>query len=200
MKLFISPISPYVRKCVAVGMLKGLDDKIEKVRAKDVGVDLGTLNPLSKVPTLTTDDGQTLIESALICQYLDEIGQGRKLYGESAAGRRRMLQIEAIGHGVLDAAVACRMEVREHPPEKQSASWLERQGEKVVRGLAAIESLLDEIGPDLGVPHVTFACMLFFVDQHKVLESWRERYPKLADWYARMRTHPALAKTEPKLD
>ena len=200
MKLFISPISPYVRKCVAVGILKGLDDKIEKVRAKDVGVDLGTLNPLGKVPTLTTDDGQTLIESPLICQYLDEIGQGRKLYGEAAVERRRMLQIEAIGHGVLDAAVACRMEVREHPPEKQSASWLERQGEKVVRGLAAIESLLDEIGPDLGIPHITFACMLFFVDQHKVLESWRERYPKLADWYTRTRAHPALAKTEPKLD
>lgn len=200
MKLFISPISPYVRKVVAVAILKGLDDRIEKVRAKDVGVDIGTLNPLGKVPTLTTDDGQTLIESSLICQYLDEIGRGPKLYGETAAARRRMLQIEAIGHGVLDAAVACRMEVREHPPEKRSAAWLDRQSEKVVRGLAAIETLLDEIGPNLGIPHVTFACMLFFADQHKVLETWRERYPNLADWYARTRAHPALVKTEPKPD
>ena len=200
MKLFISPISPYVRKCVAVGILKGLDDKIEKVRAKDIGVDIGTLNPLSKVPTLTTDDGQTLIESSLICQYFDDIGNGRKLYGDSVATRCRLQQIEAIGQGVLDAAVACRMEVREHPLEKQSAAWLERQGEKVTRGLAAIESLLGEIGPELGIPHITFACMLFFVDQHKVLPSWRERYPKLADWYARTRSHPALAKTEPKVD
>jgi glutathione S-transferase len=200
MKLFVSPISPYARKVVAVAILKGINDRIEKVRAKDIGVDLGTLNPLSKVPTLTTDDGQTLIESALICQYLDDIGHGPKLYGETAAERRRILQIEALGHGVLDAAVAYRMEVREHPPEKQSASWLERQSEKVVRGLAAIESLLDDIGPELAVPHITFACMLFFVDQHKVLETWRERYPNLADWYARTRAHPALARTEPKTE
>jgi glutathione S-transferase len=199
MKLFISPISPYARKVAAVGILKGLDHKIEKVRARDIGVDIGALNPLAKVPTLTTDDGETLIESALICQYLDEIGTGPKLYGENAAARRRILQLEALGHGVLDAAVACRMEVREHPPEKQSASWLERQHQKVERGFTAIEPLLDEIGPGLGIPHITFACMLFFVDQHKVFEPWRERHSRLAAWYARVREHPVLATTEPKL-
>ncbi len=199
MQLFISPISPYARKVAVVGMLKGLGDKIEQVRAKDIGVDLGELNPLSKVPTFTTDDGETLIESPLICQYLDEIGSGPTLYGAPGAERRRMLQIEAIGHGVLDAAVACRMEVREHPPEKQSASWLERQHEKVRRGLTLIEAMLDDIGPELGIPHVTFACMLFFIDQHKVYETWRDKHPKLADWYARTRLHPMLATTEPKL-
>jgi glutathione S-transferase len=198
MKLFISPISPYARKVAAVGILKGLDHRIEKVRARDIGVDIGALNPLGKVPTLTTDNGETLIESALICQYLDEIGEGPRLYGENAVVRRRILQLEALGHGVLDAAVACRMEVREHPPEKQSPSWLERQHQKVERGFAAIESLLDDVGPDLGIPHITFACMLFFVDQHKVFETWRQRHPKFAAWYARAREHPALAATEPK--
>lgn len=198
MQLFITPVSPYSRKVAVVGILKGLDHKIQQVRAKDIGVDLGTLNPLSRVPTFITDDGQTLIESPLICQYLDDIGHGPKLYGEEPLKRRKMLQIEALGHGVLDAAVACRMEVREHPPEKQSAAWIERQHEKVRRGLAAIEGMLDEIGADLGIPHVTFACMLWFIDQHKVYETWRDRHPKLAEWYGRTRQHPALVATEPK--
>ncbi|HEY4134955.1 MAG TPA: glutathione S-transferase family protein [Alphaproteobacteria bacterium] len=198
MKLFSSPASPYVRMVEAVSILKGLDQKIEKLRAREAGVDLGALNPLNKIPTLTTDDGETLIESALICQYLDEIGQGPKLYGADPAARRRMLQLEALGHGVLDAAVACRMEVREHTPDKQSAPWIERQQKKLDLGFAAIETALDKIGPTLGVPHVTYACMLFFVDHHKVFESWRDKHPKLAAWYADVRKQPALAKTEPK--
>lgn len=199
MKLYISPISPYARIVAAVGFLKGLDRRIERVRASDVGVDLGTLNPLGKVPTLVTDNGETLIESALIWQYLDEIGEGPKLYGVDPAARRRTLQLEALGQGVLDAAVACRMEVREHSPEKQSASWLERQHRKMELGFAAVEGTLDEIGATVGIPHVTYACMLFFTDHHKMFENWRELHSKLATWYSEIRKHPVLTATEPEM-
>jgi len=199
LRLYISPISPYARIVAAVGILKGLDGRIEKVRARDVGVDLGALNPLGKVPTLVTDSGEVLIESALICRYLDEIGDGPRLYGADPAECHRTLQLEALGQGVLDAAVACRMEVREHPPEKQSASWLERQHRKVEMGLAAVEGTLDEIGATVGIPHITYACMLFFVDHHNVFETWRETHPDLATWYSEIRQHPVLTTTEPEI-
>ena len=197
MRLYISPISPYARIVAAVSVLKGLDRRIERVRAREVGVDLASLNPMEKVPTLVTDGGEVLIESALICQYLDEIGEGPTLYGADPAARRRTLQLEALGQGMLDAAVACRMEVREHPPEKQSTSWLERQHRKLELGLAAVEGTLDEIGATVGIPHVTFACMLFFIDHHKVFENWRELHPHLANWYRKIRQHPILTATEP---
>ena len=199
MRLFISPISPYVRKVEIVAHLKGLGERLEKVKARDVGVDIETLNPLAKVPTFITDDGEVLIESGLICQYLDEIGAGPKLYGNNPDERRRILQTEAIGDGVLDAAVACRMEVREHSPEKQSASWLERQEKKVKAGLHVVEKSLAGLAPQPGIAHISHACMLFFIDQHKVFPGWRDAHPALASWYATIRQTPIFAATEPKL-
>jgi len=199
MKLYYSPSSPYVRMVHAVAILKGLDDKVEKMPARDPGMNLDQRNPLNKVPTLITDEGETLIESRLICQYLDEIGKGAALYGHEPTMRRRVLQQEALGHGVLDAAVLCRMEERMRKPEMRSAEWLERQSKKLEFGFAAIEEIVSRLGPSLGIAHVTYACALFFIDQHKIFEGWREKFPKLAAWYETARKQPALAATEPKL-
>ena len=199
MRLFISPISPYVRKVEIIAHLKGLGDRLEKVKARDVGVDIAALNPLGKVPTFVTDEGEVLIESGLICQYLDEMGTGPRLYGENATARRNILQQEALAQGVLDAAVACRMEVREHGPEQQSAAWLERQHQKLVASLCEIEKNLAHLPEQLGLLQASYACALFFIDQHKVYESWRTDYPHLANWYANLRQVPLIAKTEPKL-
>ena len=84
-------------------------------------------------------------------------------------------------------------------PEMRSAQWMERQKKKLELGFAAIETITSRLGPSLGVPHITYACMLFFIDQHKIFEGWRETFPKLAAWYDRTRTQPALIATEPKL-
>ncbi|NDA48661.1 MAG: glutathione S-transferase family protein [Alphaproteobacteria bacterium] len=162
MRLFISPISPYVRKVEIIAHLKGLGDRLEKVKARDVGVDIAALNPL-------------------------------------ATARRHILQQEALAQGVLDAAVACRMEVREHGPEQQSAAWLERQHQKLVAGLREIEKNLAHLPEPLGLLQASYACALFFIDQHKVYVSWRTDYPHLAQWYAKLRQVPLIAKTEPKL-
>jgi glutathione S-transferase len=198
MRLFISPISPYVRKVEIIAYLKGLGDRLEKVKARDVGVDIASLNPLAKVPTFIADDGEVMIESGLICQYLDEIGTGPRLYGDDAKTRRSILQQEALAQGVLDAAVACRMEVREHSPEQQSTAWLERQHKKLEAGLTAIEKNLSNLSFDLGLLHACYVCALYFIDQHKVYESWRQHYPHLAQWYLQMRALPLIASTEPQ--
>ena len=198
MRLFISPISPYVRKVEIIAHLKGLGDRLEKVKARDVGVDIAALNPLGKVPTFVTDDGEVLIESGLICQYLDEIGTGPRLYGDDAKTRRNILQQEALAQGVLDAAVACRMEVREHSPEHQAPAWLDRQYKKLEAGLGVIEKNLTHLPQSLGLLHASYACALYFIDQHKVYEAWRTHYPALAKWYADLRQLPLIASTEPK--
>ncbi|MFN4282908.1 MAG: glutathione S-transferase family protein [Alphaproteobacteria bacterium] len=198
MKLYYSPSSPYVRMVHAVAILKGLDDKVEKMPARDPGMDLDKRNPLNKVPTLLTDEGETLIESKLICQYLDEIGQGPALYGHDSTMRRRVLQQEALGHGVLDAAVLCRMEERMRKPEMRSAEWLERQTKKLDAGFAAIEEIVGRLGPSVGIPHITYVCALFFIEQHKIFPGWREKFPKLAAWYDKTRQDKTLAATEPK--
>jgi glutathione S-transferase len=197
MKLYYSPTSPYARKVLAIAHEKGLTGKIEKLAAREPGVNLHAMNPLDKIPTLVTDDGEVLIESALICQYLDEIGGGRKLYPAGGKERRRALQLEAIGHGVCDAGVLVRMEARMHKPEQMSPDWIERQQKKLKRGFAAMEQALDELGPTITPAHITYAVTLFFFEQHKVAPGWREAAPKLAKWYDEFSCIPCMATTEP---
>jgi glutathione S-transferase len=196
MKLYYSPTSPYARKVLAVAHEKGLDKKLEKLAAREPGVNLDRMNPLDKIPTLVADDGEVLIESALICQYLDDVGSGRKLYPDSGKARRRMLQLEAIGHGVCDAGVLCRMEARMHKPEQMSPEWIERQEKKLKRGFAAMEQALGELGSEVTPAHITYAVTLYFIEQHKI-SPWREAHPKLAKWYDEFSRTPCMATTEP---
>lgn len=197
MKLYYSPNSPYARKVIAIAIEKGLDQKIEKLAAREPGVNLDRMNPLDKIPTLVTDDGEVLIESALISQYLDEVGGGRKLYPESGKARRRMLQLEAIGHGVLDAGVLCRMEERMHKPEQMSPDWIARQQKKLKRGIAVMEQCLGEFGNEVTPAHITFVMALNFIDKNKIHPEWRAANPKLASWYDKLLQHPSIKATEP---
>lgn len=197
MKLYQSPTSPYVRKVLAIAIEKGLESKIEKLPAREPGMHLDKLNPLDKIPTLVTDDGEVIIESALICQYLDELGGGgRKLYPPSGKERRRMLQLEAIGHGVLDAGVLCRMEGRFHKPEQQSAEWLERQHKKIKRGYAMMEQALGEIGGAVTPAHITFGVTIHFLERNDTYPGWRQDFPKLATWYDAFARTPCMVATD----
>lgn len=197
MKLYTAPTSPYARKVLAVAHEKGLTGKIEKLAAREPGVNLFNMNPLDKIPTLVTDDGEVLIESTLICHYLDEVGGGRRLYPESGKARRHMLQLEAAGHGTLDAGVLCRMEIRMHKPEQISAEWIERQQKKIKRGLAAMEQALGELGAGITPVHITYGVTLFFFENHKLAPGWRESHPKLAKWYDEFARQPCMATTAP---
>ena len=71
MKIYFSPASPFVRKCMVIAHELGLADRIEKLpsAAGPVARDQNIIpdNLLGQVPTLITDDGQRLFDSRVIC-------------------------------------------------------------------------------------------------------------------------------------
>jgi glutathione S-transferase len=78
MKLRYSPTSPFVRKALIAAYEVGLEDKIEKISTDPwaADTDLRADNPLSKVPCLVTDEGETIFDSLVICEYLNTMGNG----------------------------------------------------------------------------------------------------------------------------
>ena len=76
MKLAYSPASPYVRKVTACAIARGINDKVERWKVGTTDPALLGFNPLSKVPTLITDDGLHLYDSPVICEYLDSVADG----------------------------------------------------------------------------------------------------------------------------
>lgn len=132
--------SPFVRR-VAVSMrLLGIDFEHANW---SVGRDFDRIrasNPLGRVPTLVLDDGEALIESAAILDYLDErAGPKRALLPRSGAERRTALRLMAIATGAAEKCVAQVYEVAFRPAERRHAPWVERCREQMLGAAGEIE-------------------------------------------------------------
>ena len=197
MKLFYSPTSPYVRKVVVCAITRGLDDQIEKVASNphESPADLIASNPLSKVPCLVTDDGLALFDSPVICEYLDSRGDALPLFPTNAAARWRALKLQAMGDGILDAAVTGRGELGK-PKEAARDATIARFRAAIFRTLDALEADPPHRLVDIG--SITVACALGYLDFRYASDPWREAHPKLAAWFEAFNQNPGMAETAPK--
>ena len=63
------------------------------------------VNPLNKIPTLVLDDGMTLYGSAVICEYVDSLHDGPKLFPSDHAARWPALKRQALGDGLMELSI-----------------------------------------------------------------------------------------------
>lgn len=200
MQLYGSTTSPYVRRVNITAIETGLIDRITFVptNIRDPQCQIGQINPLGKIPTLVTGDGMVMIESAIICEYLDGLSKGVRLFPPSGAERWRALYQMAVANGATDAAVLMFLELQ-RPEEKRSPEWLERQQDKVTRALAVLNQEVASFDRALTIGPVTAACLLGFLDFRLPQLAWREAQPALAAWFARFSERPSLSDTVPHL-
>ena len=122
MKLHWSPRSPFVRKVMIVAHERGLIERLDCVRTVAAmttpHAELMRDNPLSKIPTLVLDDGTTLYDSPVICEYLDALDGKPQLFPLDRKRRILALRRQALGDGFLDLLVLARNErLREQPSQ-----------------------------------------------------------------------------------
>jgi glutathione S-transferase len=202
MKLRYSPTSPYVRKVIVLAMETGLNDRIERipeaVSPTKPNAAVAAENPLTKLPTLMTDDGIVLFDSPVICEYLDSLHNGPKLFPPTGKARWVALRQQALGDGILDAALLARYEsIR--PQEFQWSEWMAGQMRKLRGGLAALDGKVGEgalAGP-LNIGQITVGCMLGYLDFRYASENWRDKHKALAGWYAEFSKRPSMQATVP---
>jgi glutathione S-transferase len=196
MRLRFSPTSPYVRKVVVSAIEIGLDKHIERVPtdSNDPKSGLGAENPLGKVPSLTLDDGSVLYDSPVICEYLDSLHAGPKLFPASGPARWTALRRQALGDGISDAALLSRMEAL-RPPAEQSASFIVQQKGKIASSLDAIESEADRFGENVDIGAIAIGCALGYLDLRFAADAWRNGRPTLAGWFERFAERPSMQAT-----
>lgn len=187
MKLYFSPTSPYVRKCLAVAVELGLADRIERVptNAHPVNRDAAIVkvNPLGKVPTLVTDDGASLYDSRVICEYLDDLGGGR-LFPADGQVRWQALTQQALADGILDAALLARYEATVRSEPQRSAEWTAGQMDKIATSLAQLERDAPTLGGRIDIGTLSLGCALWYLDLRFGDIGWRDRHPAVARWQA----------------
>jgi len=198
MQLHHNSISPYVRKVMVLAGETGLAARIEPVNRMMTPVSpdaaLCADNPLGKIPCLITDDGMALFDSRVICEYLDSLHDGPKMVPAAGVARWTALRRQALGDGILDAAVNARYETFLRPQERRWDSWVDGQKEKVGRSLDALEAEdLEEV--DIGT--ITIGCALGYLDFRYADDDWRRGRPRLAAWYEGFARRPAMAVTAP---
>jgi glutathione S-transferase len=197
MIVYTSPTTPFGRKVRMVAIEKGVDGKIDW-RNVDPWTDpfVGTKNPLGKVPALELADGTVLFDSSVIVEYLDVHTVGLPLLPADGPRRWKCLALQALADGILDAAVAARIEGR-RPETLRSADWVERQHTTMERGLAALESESESFGetPNLGT--LATSALLGYLDFRYPELDWHSRCPRLSAWHKAFSTRPSYLSTEP---
>lgn len=198
MKLYYAPVSPFVRKVNIFAMEVGLDKQIEWVRTNPWQAEdkLTAENPLSKIPTLITDDDKIIYDSRVICEYLDSLHNGDKLIPEKGEKRWKVLRLQALADGILDAGILRFME-KKRPAELQSKDWDNMQKNSVERGLDYLENSISDWIDNLDIGVITVACVLGWLDFRFVDEDWRTRRPQLKGWFEQFSKRPSMVKTLP---
>jgi glutathione S-transferase len=181
MILRTSPPSPFGRKVRIAADLLGLSDKIE-VREADLNDPADSIrvqNPVGKIPALILDDGTVYYDSRVIVEYLDHLCGGGHILPRDTKTRFAALRLQALCDGLLDAALLQVYEARYRPAEMHVQSWLDRQADKVARGMTVLEAAPPKLQPDVG--QIALACLLGYQDL-RFAGSWRTKYPKLVAW------------------
>jgi glutathione S-transferase len=200
MKLLYSPASPYARKVLVVAHETGLIDRIAVTAAgaspTGPAPEVAAHNPLGKIPALVLEDGTALYDSRVICEYLDGLSAGPRLFPEGAA-RWDALTRQALADGLLDAALLTRYERVLRPEERRWDAWETGQIGKIRSALDRFETLVAG-GPALDIGTVAMACALGYLDLRFPDLAWREGRPALAAWFADFERRPSMAATVPK--
>lgn len=149
------------------------------------------INPLGRIPSLILDDGETLIDSASILDWLDQsVGPERALIPAAGPERRHALRRIALATGVVDKAGAAAFERRVRPSGARWPEWIERCR---VQAAGGIEALAAESWPAtdrLDQAQITTACMLRYLQMADPALFLRSRHPSLDALSARCEARP----------
>jgi glutathione S-transferase len=198
LKLHYSPNSPFVRKVRVAAIETGIEDRLELVLTDPRLPDspIVAINPLRRIPALELGNGQSLFESVLICEYLDSLHDGPKLFPADGAARWRALGLHALADGALNYAVLRINETR-RPEGERSAGQMARWQRDIGGTLDALESRAAELDGPITIGPVTTGCALGYLDFRFGHEDWRPGRPALTRWYETWSKRPSMSSTVP---
>jgi glutathione S-transferase len=142
-------------------------------------------NPLRRVPTLVLDSGESLIESVVILDHLDEVvGAGAALIADSGPARREALKVCALATGLADKAVSLVYEGDLH--RETSSVWIQRCESQIRGVLSVLEADRSRrttpywSGSNIGHADIAVACALRFLREAHARLFREVEWPSLA--------------------
>jgi glutathione S-transferase len=205
MTLFGSSRSPYVRKVMVAAHEIGVQDRVTLVR-KNLAIlkpddEVIAANPLGKIPALILEDGTSLYESSVICEFLNGLRPSPTLFPADPAARLVALRQQATGNGLMDLLVIERAE-RMRPDGSRSDAHVAAYYRKMITTLDRLELEADNLtDAPFSIGPLTIGCGLSYADFRSAdiglaATGWRSARPKLARWHESFRARASVKATE----
>ena len=193
-------LSPFVRRTAISLKLIGLEFEQRPLSTADHADEIAKYNPLGRVPALVLDDGEALIDSTAIIDYLNEIAPAeRRLIPPAGAERRAVLRADAIGLGATEKAIQAVYEKNRRPADKIYQGWLDMLSGQVTGGLIALDNELGSkawlVGDRLTLADVTAVCAFGVAPACLDNPAADARFANLAGLAGRCHELPAFAET-----
>ena len=135
--------SPFVRRVAITLHHYGIAFARNPISVFTDAAAMAAINPLVRIPSLVLDDGEVLIDSGAIIDYLDELaGPARALTPRTGLERRRVVQLVAAATGAIDKAGAMVYERHFHHPNAVNEDWLKRCRGQLEGGLQSLDERL----------------------------------------------------------
>ena len=190
MKLIFSPSSPFVRKVRISAIELGLIDKIEFVPTTVVPGqphdEYSRINPVKKLPALILDNGEVIVDSYVITEYLDELAGGGKLIPTAGAIRWKVKSDHSLLQGMLDSMLLCRYEKMVRPQGLQWQAWSDDHWNRAWKGMAHFEKQPEMLARPFDIAQIGLTCVLGYADFRFADCGWRKAYPKLDAFHEKM--------------
>jgi len=198
MKLIGRNLSPYTRRVAVAMNLLGVPHERSYLSpwTEDQAKQIRAANPLVRVPILELDDGERLIESGAMLDYvMERVGPAKALIPAAGKERRQCLRIMAIATGILDKGVAAFYERTKRPAEKVHQPWHDHLTSQLTGGLQQLEALPMTpwyLGDKMTMADVTAAVGVTFVKKTSPALMPPGAYPKLEALAAKCEAMPAF--------
>jgi glutathione S-transferase len=201
MKLAFSPGSPFARKVRIAAIELGLIDKIElfttAVAPGQPNPEYSKIYPMKKLPALILGNGDIIVDSYVIVEYLDELAGGGKLIPTSGPTRWKVKSDHSMLQAMLDSMLLCRYEKMVRPQGLQWQGWSDDHWNRAWTGMAHFENQPDMLSRPLDISQIALVCVLGYADYRFADCGWRKAYPKLDAFHEKMLQRPSVKISVP---
>jgi glutathione S-transferase len=195
MKLTFSPASPFARKVRIAAIETGLIDKIEFVPSTvapgQANDEYSRITPLKKLPVLILDNGDVILDSYVIVEYLDELAGGKLIPGYGPR-RWKVKTDHSLINGMLDSMLLCRYEKMVRPQGLQWQAWSDDHWKRAWSGMARFENRPDVLSDTFDIVQIGLVCVLGYADFRFADCGWRKAYPKLDAFHQKVLERPSV--------
>ncbi len=199
--------SPFVRRVAITMQVLGIDYQYRPLSIFESFEEFRSVHPLVKAPTLVCDDGEMLVDSTLIIDYLELlVGPEKSLMPNDASARRTALQQIGEALVAMEKVIQLVDEKTQRPADVQHEPWINRLEQQVISaaGLmeasveAAIESGNDWLaGTDPMQADITTAVAWDFIRRVASSTIRSANHPYLIEYSERAEALPAFLACPP---